>query len=341
MDSLPPILQPDHPLIPASQVKLIQETLGNDPSKFKLNHVMAGKESLRGLEEGLASFHWGIKYLKILSQLAPYRSDFKELIQVCQNGDYGIIPYIGGSIIEDAIKDGNLPRVTKYLVGLGIDTVEISDSRGEFAPNVLKQVIRDLKIDFDRVLVEIGNKKDCACCTDYRDWEAALRLALDEEADEIILEGCGSGDAGIYFSRSGEPGIFLVEYLREKISDGLKRVIIEAPLQDQQDFWINGGYGWDVQVGNTNISQQVYVVGDRIKAMDPEFRENLAEALDLFPKLMGKMFRACEDVGLDPNRIMTSRDLGGMEFKNKGLLEEKFEQILDYIYRRGRIRKSQ
>ncbi|MFA7685948.1 MAG: phosphosulfolactate synthase [Candidatus Gracilibacteria bacterium] len=156
--------------------------------------------------------------------------------------------YVGGGLMDQAIKDGTPYDLVKKLHAAEIDTIEISNPE-DVDPQEFLKIAKRIRQDFNRVLVEIGKK-------DYQEyplhwWMRRLLNAEETGADAIVLEGAGSGRVGIYHI-DGSPRHRLVESIAEITETP---IIIEAPYKSQQDLWIEK-FGPNIPLGNILLNTQ-------------------------------------------------------------------------------------
>ncbi|MFK7780688.1 MAG: phosphosulfolactate synthase [Candidatus Gracilibacteria bacterium] len=137
---------------------------------------------------------------------------------------------------------------------MGIKVIEISNSLGENTnPEVLMKLVEKLSGEFDRVLVEVGAKKESIFSRDYKAWEDSIISVIEAGADGIILEG-GMGNVGIY-TDSYQVKTLLLLFIFKKISDlGYdKDIIVEAGTDCLQNYIISL-FGSQTKIGNIRVN---------------------------------------------------------------------------------------
>lgn len=167
-------------------------------------------------------------------------------VSLCQ--EYGVFAYPGGTSLEIAIAQ-NVWR--EYLVSLwagGIRVVEVSDGTIELALNVRRQVIETAKQMGFKVLTEVG-KKRAGTLLPIAEQAKLIRCDLNAGAQYVIIEGRESGRDVGFFEENGRVRIPEVQQLVEEVGPYATRLIWEAPLREQQVFYIRQ-FGNRVNLGN-------------------------------------------------------------------------------------------
>ncbi|MBT4917015.1 hypothetical protein HN709_00105 [Candidatus Peregrinibacteria bacterium] len=183
----------------------------------------------------------GVKLPTSLAELLEEK-DWKRFQQLCDQ--YGTQLYLGGGMMDEAIRNGDPFSLVKKLHAAGINTIEIS-SPWEIDSRKFLEIAKGIREDFDTMLVEIGEKNNYPYSVQW--WIRQLLNAEDTGADAIVLEGAGTGEVGIYHEdQSPQDG--LVECICERSNDATK-LIIESPRLIQQEHWIKT-FGPNVKLGN-------------------------------------------------------------------------------------------
>lgn len=284
---------------------------GGDPGKFKLNHVMIVQETAAQVAQCLHGQRHSIEYAKVLS--GAYRLRKRAIPGIVKAvKKEGVIPYIGGGATEQAIRSGTLAQYVRELHKLDIDTIEVSNGSGDLPACDEKATIRSLGKDFRRVLVEIGTK-DSGGSRSRDEWRRELDAALDVDAAAIILEGAGSGRAGIYDSAS-RPNHLLVGDLIERAGVRKDRFLVEAPDQAQREFWVNEMFGWDVRLGNIPLDTAALKATDRLRldAMKPGAAAELERRRGLHETFRHAVLTLAREESVDPDRAYFTESLNGV-----------------------------
>jgi phosphosulfolactate synthase len=151
---------------------------------------------------------------------------------------------IGGTFFEVVFVQGKIEGYKRWLQGLGLTHVEISDGVIDLPRERKLELIEEFARDFT-VLSEVGSKdSDVEFTAD--EWTKWLREELDAGAWKVITEAREGGTAGI-FSKSGDMRTELVGEIAEVVS--LEDVVFEAPTKSAQAWFIKQ-FGPAVNLGN-------------------------------------------------------------------------------------------
>lgn len=308
---LPAYLDPEDTSISPHDRANMEAALGGDMRRFKLNHVMVSSETIRQIDDCLRQRRHGTEFVKMYSgSFRRRRREMREFVDACQQHD--VIPYVGGGATETAIKTRTLPAFVRELQGLGIDTIEISNSDGNLPASELAGTIAGLRRDFTHVLVEIGAKED-GCYQTAGDWIADLDAALENDADHVILEGTGSGRSGIYDSR-GMSNSLLVTALADRAGERIDRFLIEAPYEEQRLYWMVGMFGWNIRLGNMPLVNSALSRTEqmRVVATDPAVAAKIAARRQAHRDFYAELLSICADNGMAPDRAIFAPLLQGL-----------------------------
>jgi phosphosulfolactate synthase len=151
---------------------------------------------------------------------------------------------IGGTFFEVVFVQDKLDGYKRWLQGLGLSHVEISDGVIDLPRERKLELIEDFARDFT-VLSEVGSKDaDVEFTAD--EWTKWLREELDAGAWKVITEAREGGTAGI-FSKSGDMRTDLVGEIADAVP--LEDVVFEAPTKAAQAWFIKE-FGAAVNLGN-------------------------------------------------------------------------------------------
>jgi len=151
---------------------------------------------------------------------------------------------IGGTFFEVVFVQDKLDGYKRWLQGLGLTHVEISDGVIDLPRERKLELIEDFARDFT-VLSEVGSKDaDVEFTAD--EWTKWLREELDAGAWKVITEAREGGTAGI-FSKSGDMRTELVGEIADAVP--LEDVVFEAPTKAAQAWFIKE-FGSAVNLGN-------------------------------------------------------------------------------------------
>lgn len=179
---------------------------------------------------------WGIGYVDraFKLRLAAYQSAD---IQVC----------LGGTMLEIAVAQGELPALVRWAAAHGIDALEVSNGLGWMAAGKQRALVAELAADFT-VLAEAG-VKDAAVPVAAAEWAEEMNADLAAGATWVVAEGRESGTVGIYEPDGSVRSAFVEELIG---SVDLARVIFETPSKAQQSWFIRR-FGPDVNLGNIAV----------------------------------------------------------------------------------------
>jgi phosphosulfolactate synthase (CoM biosynthesis protein A) len=248
----------------------------------------------------LDKFGYATEYAKMPSAAySDWRTKMRSFVRICKK--YDVIPYVGGGMTEEAMREHHLLEWTDQLHALGIDTIEVSNSNGEFPAHKYAADIASLRKDFARVLVEIGTK-EMNSSMKLDDWRKDLDTALEQDATNIILEGVGDGTGGIY-EEDRRGNSLLVSYLTERAGAAKDRFIVEAPKASQQEYWINELFGWGVKLGNLRLRKNALASTDRLRldAMQAENAMQIDERRAIHETMRREVFAICKRKKLNPD----------------------------------------
>lgn len=159
-----------------------------------------------------------------------------------------ILVYPGGTLAEYAIIQGVCRNYMRHAVELGFNGIEISDGTIELAPKARRDTIRfarDLELT---VVAEIGKKDP----DKQPPIEALAEQALsdfDSGASWVTVEARESGRGVGVFDEDGTVVEGDVERLAGLLEGRTDRLLWEAPLKRQQDYFIHR-FGPNVCLGN-------------------------------------------------------------------------------------------
>jgi phosphosulfolactate synthase len=151
---------------------------------------------------------------------------------------------IGGTFFEVVYVRDKLDEYKRWLQGLGIAHVEISDGTIEIPRERKLELIQEFARDFT-VLSEVGSKDAEVVFAPY-EWVEWIKEELDAGAWKVITESREGGTAGI-FRPSGEMRTGLVDEIAHSID--FHDLVWEAPTKESQ-AWFVKHFGPEVNLGN-------------------------------------------------------------------------------------------
>ncbi len=151
---------------------------------------------------------------------------------------------IGGTFFEVVFAKDKVDEYKRWLSGLGLTHVEISDGTIEIPRDRKLELIADFARDFT-VLSEVGSK-DSSVEFAPEEWTRWLQEDLDAGAWKVITEAREGGSSGI-FSAAGEMRTDLLGEIGSALAPS--DVIFEAPTKGAQAWFIKT-FGPEVNLGN-------------------------------------------------------------------------------------------
>ena len=159
-----------------------------------------------------------------------------------------IVVYPGGTLTEYAIVRGACRDYARRARDLGFTSIEVSDGTIHLSPTIRRDVIH-FALDLGLVVVaEVGKK-------DPREQPSAEALAEQALADFesgaawVIVEARESGKGVGVYGDDGNVHEQDVDIIAVALNGYLDRLIWEAPLKNQQEYFILR-FGPDVCLGN-------------------------------------------------------------------------------------------
>ena len=151
---------------------------------------------------------------------------------------------IGGTFFEVVYARDKLDEYKRWLTGLGLTHVEISDGTVEIPRERKLELIADFARDFT-VLSEVGSKDSEVVFAPY-EWVQWIQEELAAGAWKVITEAREGGTAGI-FRPSGEMRTGLVDEIAHSVD--FRDLVWEAPTKSAQ-AWFVKHFGPEVNLGN-------------------------------------------------------------------------------------------
>jgi phosphosulfolactate synthase len=214
--------------------------LGLAPRPGGLTHVIDKGLGPRGWEDVLETSGDFIDIVKLGWGTAYVTRNLRAKLDVLR----GKPVVIGGTFFEVVFVQEKLDGYKRWLQGLGLTHVEISDGVIELPRERKLELIEEFARDFI-VLSEVGSKDaDVEFTAD--EWTRWLREELDAGAWKVITEAREGGTAGI-FSKSGDMRTELVGEIADAVP--IEDVVFEAPTKSAQAWFIRE-FGPAVNLGN-------------------------------------------------------------------------------------------
>jgi phosphosulfolactate synthase len=166
----------------------------------------------------------------------------KEKVKLYQKANIKV--YLGGTLFEAFLIRNMEDEYRRFIDGLGIDTIEISDGSMRIDHAKKCEFVRNYSKNYT-VLSEVGAKEAGILIAPAR-WIEMMETELSAGAFKVIAEARESGTVGIY-RPSGKAHTVLINMILSKIA--IDQILWEAPLKSQQAWFINH-FGSNVNLGN-------------------------------------------------------------------------------------------
>jgi len=141
--------------------------------------------------------------------------------------EYRIPVCLGGTLFEKHYQQGRLHDYGNYLKSLNVSWVEISSGVAAISHDEVLRIAQDFSQDFT-VLVEVGKK---FASISHEEWLADVQELVEADIPYVIMEGRGTGTAGIY-DALGNLDKSLIETIEECFD--IARILFEAPTKFTQ-----------------------------------------------------------------------------------------------------------
>ena len=207
-----------------------------------LTHVIDKGLGPRGWEDVLEMSGEYIDIVKLGWGTAYVTANLSRKLDVLAGAGKRIV--LGGTFFEVVYLRDQLDEYKRWLGGLGIDHVEISDGTVEIPRERKLELIADFARDFT-VLSEVGSKDSEVVFAPY-EWVNWIKEELAAGAWKVVTESREGGTAGI-FRPSGEMRTGLVDEIAHEID--FHDLLWEAPTKASQAWFIKH-FGPSVNLGN-------------------------------------------------------------------------------------------
>jgi phosphosulfolactate synthase len=161
----------------------------------------------------------------------------------------------------------------KYIDGLGLDTVEISDGSMSIPHDKKCEVIRQFAKDY-KVLSEVGSKEEGILISPAR-WIKMMQHELSAGSWKVIAEARESGTVGIY-RPNGQAHVMLINKIIKNVNPD--DILWEAPKKPQQVYFIKQ-FGANVNLGNIAENEVIPLECLRLGLRGDTFFDPLPEAI--------------------------------------------------------------
>ncbi len=234
-----------------------------------LTMVMDKGLSLRQAEDLIDSAIDQVDIVKLGFGTSAFASNVKEKVKLYKNA--GMKVYVGGTLFEAFFVRDQVEDYKKYIDGLGIDTVEISDGSISIDHNEKCKIISSFAKNY-RVLSEVGSKEEGILISPTK-WVKMMQTELQAGSWKVIAEARESGTVGIY-RPSGQAHTMLINRIIQKIKP--EDILWEAPKKPQQVYFIKQ-FGCNVNLGNIAENEVIPLECLRIGLRGDTFFDSLPE----------------------------------------------------------------
>ena len=219
------------------------------PRTHGLTMVMDKGLSLRQAEDLISSSGDRVDFLKLGFGTSLFTPHLAEKVKLYQ--DAGMDVYCGGTLFEAFLVRNCLDDYLKFIDGVGIGCLEISDGSMVIDHDHKCELIDRLSKDF-KVLSEVGSKEEGILISPAK-WIRMMRNELDAGSVKVIAEARESGTVGIY-RPNGSAHTQLIRKILTQVA--LEDILWEAPKKAQQ-VWFIKQFGANVNLGNIGPSDVI------------------------------------------------------------------------------------
>ncbi len=217
-----------------------------DRSKKERQHgitmVMDKGLSIRQAEDLIDSSAEQVDIVKLGFGTSAFAPNVKDKVKLYQKSNIRV--YVGGTLFEAFYVRGQMDDYKKYIDGLGLDTVEISDGSMVLPHDIKCNIISEYAKNY-RVLSEVGSKEEGILISPTR-WIKMMQTELQAGSWKVIAEARESGTVGIY-RPNGQAHVMLINKIIKNVKS--EDILWEAPKKPQQVYFIKQ-FGANVNLGN-------------------------------------------------------------------------------------------
>jgi phosphosulfolactate synthase len=212
------------------------------PAHDGLTHVMDKGLGPRAAEDFLETAGDFVSIVKLGWGTAYVTKNLQRKLEIYAAAGKPVV--IGGTFFEVVYVKDRIDEYKRWLSGLGLTHVEISDGTIEIPRERKLELIAELARDFT-VLSEVGSKDSEAIFAPYQ-WVEWIKAEKAAGAWKVITEAREGGTAGI-FRPTGEMRTGLVDEIAHEVA--VDDLIFEAPAKSAQ-AWFVTHFGPSVNLGN-------------------------------------------------------------------------------------------
>ena len=185
----------------------------------------------------------------------------------------GFDVYCGGTLFEAFYVRNDVDGYLKFIDGLGITCLEVSDGSMVIPHDEKCELINKLSKNY-KVLSEVGSKEEGILISPSK-WIRMMSNELQAGSFKVIAEARESGNVGIY-RPNGSAHVQLVKRILANVA--LEDILWEAPKKPQQ-VWFLRQFGANVNLGNIGPNDLIPLECLRLGLRGDTFFEHLPEEL--------------------------------------------------------------
>lgn len=236
-----------------------------------LTMVMDKGLSIRQAEDLIETAEEHVDLVKLGFGTSAFAKNVKEKVKLYQKANMKV--YVGGTLFEAFLVRNQLDDYRKYIDGLGLDTVEVSDGSMVIQHDEKCEIISSFAKNYC-VLSEVGSKEEGILISPAR-WIKMMQHELQAGSWKVIAEARESGTVGIY-RPSGQAHVMLINKIIKNVKP--ENIIWEAPKKPQQVYFIKQ-FGANVNLGNIAENEVIPLECLRIGLRGDTFFDFLPEDL--------------------------------------------------------------
>jgi len=259
--------------------------------------------------------------------------------------------YIWWWLFDSHWSHEDIKQVAKEMTNLWIKTVEITNSEWNLmVPTFFQETMNILRWEFEKVLIEIWTKNFTRFNIDYKIREKAIENAIENFADEIIVEWWWSWNVWIYDKNCKIKSLLLSNIIKKIEELGYKdKYIIESSLPTHQinitqNFWediqlwnilplfykyINSIRSWNISKEEFNKLKYNYQRLWLLWLFNIELNNQNNTTKNDFFWLINKLFELALKNNIDPNSIFFDEELYNINWDIKTTINRIKSKILE------------
>jgi len=204
-----------------------------------------------------------------------------------------ILVYPGGTLTEYAIVRSKWHEFIRQAHSLGFTGIEVSDGTIHLPPDTRRDVIR-FALDLSLTVISEVGKKDPRHQPQAEELAEQALADFESGAAWVIIEARESGKGVGIYDADGHVNERDVDILTSALNSHLTRLIWEAPLKNQQEYFILR-FGPDVNLGNIQprdiLGVEALRAGLRFETLKPLVEQMEKEGKTDIPSLSDRISR--------------------------------------------------